>query len=440
MKCLIIATGEATHLRQTHDSRPLAVLLGVTLIERVIHLAHEAGADDFFVITGYQGDRVRDFLDHFAERLEIPIASIFVEDWEKGDGVSVFKARGFLREPFLLLTANHLFDPSIASEMTTHPRAGEEILLAVDRDTFNPPISMGDVIHVKTEGGKIRDIARGLTDFNGVYTGISLCTPEIFTALERSSQEHGEMTLEGAVRILATEGRARAVNVKGHFWIDMADQAAFERAENALMANLRGKPNDNALFRYFYRPLAGMITRRLVDYPITPNQISLFSFICSLLAAALFAIGGYAALFTGGLFAQFSMIIDCCDGAVARLKFQISEYGGWFDAVLDRYADAFMLFGLMWHVYADKMDNLILFIGFMAIIGSFVLSYTADKYDSLMRERIRKGREFRVGREARVFVIFLGAIFNQVYFTLALIAVVMNIETIRRIIICRDHE
>jgi CDP-L-myo-inositol myo-inositolphosphotransferase len=76
----------------------------------------------------------------------------------------------------------------------------------------------------------------------------------------------------------------------------------------------------------------------------------------------------------------------------------------------------------------------------MAIIGSFVLSYTADKYDSLMRERISRSREFRVGRELRVFIIFLGAILSQVYLTLAVIAVVMNIETIRRIIICRDHE
>jgi CDP-L-myo-inositol myo-inositolphosphotransferase len=93
----------------------------------------------------------------------------------------------------------------------------------------------------------------------------------------------------------------------------------------------------------------------------------------------------------------------------------------------------------MWHVYADKMDSLILLIGFLAIIGSFMLSYTADKYDSLMRDRISHGKGLRLGRDIRVFVIFLGAIFNQVYLALIVIAVVMNIETIRRLIICRDH-
>ena len=182
-----------------------------------------------------------------------------------------------------------------------------------------------------------------------------------------------------------------------------------------------------------------MISRRLVNHRIKPNQISLFSFLCSVLAASLFALDGYLALLLGGFVAQFASIIDGCDGEVARLTHQSSPYGGWFDAVLDRYADAFLLFGLMWHVYADKTDSLILLIGFLAIIGSFMLSYTADKHDSLMRDRISHGKGLRLGRDIRVFLIFLGAIFNQVYLTLAVIAAVMNIATIRRLIICRDH-
>ncbi len=72
----------------------------------------------------------------------------------------------------------------------------------------------------------------------------------------------------------------------------------------------------------------------------------------------------------------------------------------------------------------------------MAIIGSFMLSYTADKYDKLMESRIHKG--IRIGRDVRVFLIFCGAIFNQAYLILMVIAVVMNLETIRRIVICRN--
>ncbi len=439
MKCLIIAAGKGSRLRQQGDSKPLIPILGLPLIERVIRTAMEAGADDFLVVTGYQEELIRSFLVSLTDRLECSITPIFNEDWGKENGLSVLKAKEYLQEPFLLLMADHLFDPSIARELMVLALSDGEIALGVDGDTRNSSVDMEDVTRVKTRDGKILDIGKGLTDFNGFDTGIFLCTPAIFKALERSAKQDGDTTLSGAVKILAAEGKAKTFEISGRFWIDVDDPAAFRRAENSILADLKDKPNDGPVSRYLNRPVSIRISRRLVDHQITPNQISLFSFLCSVLAAGLFALDGYFALLLGGIMAQFASIVDGCDGEVARLKYQCSAYGGWFDAVLDRYADAFLLFGLTWHAYTDKIDSFILLIGFMAIIGSFMLSYTADKHDSLMRDRIIHGKGLRMGRDIRVFLIFLGAVFNQVYLTLVVIAVVMNIATVRRLIICRDH-
>jgi CDP-L-myo-inositol myo-inositolphosphotransferase len=340
----------------------------------------------------------------------------------------------------LLLMADHLFEPPLVRQLMEHPIADGEIILGVDRNTRNSLIDMKDVTRVKTEGGKIRSIGKGLADFNGFDTGAFLSTPGLFDALERCVEESGDASLSGAVGVLAAEGRANAVDTDGHFWIDVDDPAALRRAETALLAESTGKTNDGPVSRYLNRPLSVRISRRLVNCRITPTQISLLSFLWSVVAAALFAVGGYAALLAGGLMAQFASVIDGCDGEVARLKFQSSRYGGWLDAVLDRYADAFLLAGLTWHAYADTTDGLILLAGFLALIGSFMVSYTADKYDSLMRDRISRGKGLRLGRDIRVFLIFLGALFNQAALTLVVIAVVMNVETIRRLIICRDHE
>ncbi len=187
MKCLIIAAGKGSRLRQLGDSKPLVPVLGVPLIERTIRSAIEAGADDFYVVTGYQGERVRGFLCSLAERLRIPITPLINEDWEKENGFSVLKAREYLHEPFLLLMADHLFDPSVAREMMAHPPAEGDITLAVDEEIHNSLIDMDDVTRVKTEDGKIRNIGKGLTDFNGFDTGIFLCSPAIFEALEHST-------------------------------------------------------------------------------------------------------------------------------------------------------------------------------------------------------------------------------------------------------------
>ena len=76
---------------------------------------------------------------------------------------------------------------------------------------------------------------------------------------------------------------------------------------------------------------------------------------------------------------------------------------------------------------------------FATIVGSFLNSYTADKYDGLMARRLQGASYFRLGRDVRVFLIFLGALFNLPLVTLGIVALTMNVEVIRRIMICRRN-
>jgi CDP-L-myo-inositol myo-inositolphosphotransferase len=243
--------------------------------------------------------------------------------------------------------------------------------------------------------------------------------------------------LSAAIRVLAEDKHAKSVQTKG-FWIDVDDKNAFQKAEKTLLDSLQGKSADGPVSRWLNRPVSICLSKVLVNFNITPNQISFFSFMLSMVAAGLFALGDYLYLALGGIVAQFASIIDGSDGEVARLKYLSSDYGGWFDAVLDRYADAFLLFGLTWYVYNQNPTSIVLGVGFLAIIGSFMVSYTADKYDRLMANRIGQG--MRMGRDVRVFLIFLGAVLNQPYALLIVIAVLMNLETIRRIVICRNDK
>ncbi len=217
IKCLIIAAGKGTRLQQISDSKPLTPILGVPLIERVIRSAKIAGANDFYVVTGYQGGKVRAFLGDLAGRLRIPITTIVNKVWEKENGYSVLRAREYLREPFLLLMADHLFDPTIVREIMKFPLDDDEIILAVDSNTHNSLVDVQDVTRVKTEDGKILKIGKGLKDLNGFDTGIFLCTPAIFDALEQSRGNYGDASLSGAVRVLCADGRAIAVGIDGHF-------------------------------------------------------------------------------------------------------------------------------------------------------------------------------------------------------------------------------
>lgn len=435
MKCLIIAAGRGARLRAKGEVKPLVPLLGVPLIERVIRSAIEGGVDEFYVVTGYQGEQVANFLKQLAKRLNVAVTLIQNDDWQKENGFSVLKARDAITEPFLLLMADNLFDPGIIQSLQKHPLNDGEVLLAVDTDINNPLVDMEDVTRVRIENGHILNIGKTIDDFNGFDTGLFLCTPVVFEALERACKIHNDTTLSAAIRVLADEKRAKSVQARG-FWIDVDDEKAFQKAEGKLLDLLHGKTNDGPVSHWLNRPVSIRFSKILVNFNITPNQISFFSFMLSMIAAGLFALGNYGYLALGGIIAQFASIIDGSDGEVARLKYLSSDYGGWFDAVLDRYADAFLLFGLTLYVYSQNQSTFALGVGFLAIIGSFMLSYTADKYDRLIKNRIQKG--IRLGRDVRVFLIFLGAILNQPYPVLIVIAVLMNVETIRRIVICRN--
>ena len=68
-------------------------------------------------------------------------------------------------------------------------------------------------------------------------------------------------------------------------------------------------------------------------------------------------------------------------------------------------------------------------------------SYTADKYDGLMNRRLGPGDDFfRIGRDVRTFIIFIGALINQPLLILILIGAMTNIENIKRIVVLNKDE
>ncbi len=433
---LILAAGLGSRLRlQTKTPKPLARVLGLTLAERAVCTLLDAGIRRFLVTLGHEAETVRAHFADISRRRGVTIDFIEAEGWERGNGASALTAKGRTGEaPFFLVMIDHIFDPRIARALADDPPAPGEMCLAVDRGK-DGIFDLDDVTRVKIEDGRIREIGKGLDDWDGGDTGVMLCTSGLFEGLERAAARN-ESGLSDGLRELAGEGRARTVDVTGLQWLDVDTPEAMREAERRLMRDQGRKTRDGPVSRHLNRPVSRWLSRYLVRTTVTPNQISLISWTLSCIAAGSMALGGYPALAAGGVLAQLASIIDGCDGEIARLKHSQSDFGGWFDAVLDRYADAVLLFGLMWHEFAETGTSLSVLLGFAAIVGSFLNSYTADKYDGLMAQRLQGASYFRLGRDVRVFVIFLGALLNLPLITLGVVALVMNVEVVRRIVIC----
>ena len=104
------------------------------------------------------------------------------------------------------------------------------------------------------------------------------------------------------------------------------------------------------------------------------------------------------------------------------------------DQVLDRYSDLFILTGLTFHTYFIHKTLTVFFIGFIAVGGKIILSYTAFTYDSLVSTH----NSFRIGRDIIIFIILIGAVLNIPYITLAVLTFIMNAEVCKRLWSLKD--
>jgi CDP-L-myo-inositol myo-inositolphosphotransferase len=200
MKALIIAAGEGTRLnRLTEDKpKPLIQLLGLSLIERVLLTAKQAGIGEFFIVVGHLGDMIISKLGD-GSRYGVEINYIENKEWPKGNGVSVLNVREFLDENFILMMSDHIFDARILSELLDYD-GRSAVVLAVDR---REPLT-GDT-KVLEKNGRIVDIGEDIENQNGIDTGIFLCSPEIFSYIEEAVQEGNTELADGIAEAARNE-------------------------------------------------------------------------------------------------------------------------------------------------------------------------------------------------------------------------------------------
>ena len=189
--------------------------------------------------------------------------------------------------------------------------------------------------------------------------------------------------------------------------------------------------------RYLNRRLSRPIARALTVTPVTPNQVSLLAFLMSIGAAGLF----YADLnIWAGVMVQASSIVDGVDGDLARAKNMASRFGGFFDAVLDRYADAIILAGLGYWTFTFQEGaerTMVTVLAGAAIVGSLMISYSRARAEATFGQPFEGLPGALASRDLRLLVIMIGAIIGQGIATLAVIGVLTNLVVLWRIGVAR---
>ncbi|MEE9277740.1 MAG: NTP transferase domain-containing protein, partial [Dehalococcoidia bacterium] len=453
MKALILAAGRGSRVAATADSKPLLRVMGLPLIERTIATAHRAGISEFYVVIGHNADCLDEALLDISRRRRLPLTVLPSQDWAEGNGASLLAARDLLHDEFVLLMADHVVEESVIRSLLDDGLAGAAVRLAADFGVESASwVDPEDVTRVRTKGDRIVDIGKGLEQYDAYDTGVFLCSPAIFAAAAQS-RRHGDASVSGALRELARSGRAKVTDVSGLAWIDVDTARDAGNAKTLVAASL-AKPRDGWVSRVLNRPLSSRIFTPLLLrlFPaITPNQVSALSLAAA--AAAMLAFF-FRQPIVGGAAIYLASVLDGSDGEVARLKRLESPFGKFFDAVLDRYADSLILFGMLYfsatasanaHLFGDAWMPLIFVVGMLALAGNWMVSYTSAKAATDLGYGYR-GRLIATGRgrDLRLLLLTLGGILAwthplTVFAALAVVALLTNAIVLRRLFLSWTH-
>jgi 1L-myo-inositol 1-phosphate cytidylyltransferase len=228
---LILAAGNGSRLATASGSmpKPLVELHGRPLLEHVLLGARDAGIERFVIVAGFRAQAVRSWV---ADRHLFGVDIDVVENPEyktKANGISVLRARYAIAEPFLLLMSDHLFEPETAAALLEESVEDGSVILAIDRK-LHRIFDMDDATKVLCAREHIVGIGKQLPSYNAVDTGMFLCSPAVFSALERATVD-GDCSLSDGMRLMAQAGKLRAFDIGDALWQDVDTPETLAYAE-----------------------------------------------------------------------------------------------------------------------------------------------------------------------------------------------------------------
>ncbi|MFQ6002006.1 MAG: NTP transferase domain-containing protein, partial [Anaerolineae bacterium] len=267
-KAVILATSEGS----LEKPKMLTKLCGLSLLERNLQLLKALGIRKVTIMLGPRGKPIKRYLDK-KSGLGMKIGYV-----EGGDGWSPPIVGG----EFLLLEGDRLFDARIIEALL----ARGEATLALDRRTDKarglPRVLIGD---------GVKAIGKNLDEWDGVYIGAALCTPQLLRILlDDSPQDRDRLESLGIGYLDISQIPTYLADMRRDlpvFWIRMENGKDLKKAKELLIERTQ-KGTLDLLAWYLHRPIENRITRYLSEWPITPNQVTIFTNIVAYFATFLF--------------------------------------------------------------------------------------------------------------------------------------------------------
>jgi 1L-myo-inositol 1-phosphate cytidylyltransferase / CDP-L-myo-inositol myo-inositolphosphotransferase len=400
---VVLAAGRAERLSKVTRGRPKALVLlgGMPLVERAVRTLLAAGVERVVVVSGYEGESVREATANLpAERVHVVQSA----DWESGNGASLAAAEqaAATEDRFVVLCGDTVFSPG---GLTSLVHSGTPAVLV---DPSPSPANWEEGTKVEIEDGLATAFGKSL-EAPAIDCGAFLLGPEVFQA-QRRAAAIGDHSLAGAITELTRSRPLRVVSLPAAGWWQDIDTPEDLRAARTMLRRSLANPSDGPVSRRLNRPISTRITMALAPFRLSPALLTTIAFLVGMWAAWSLSAGR---AIVGGLLAQLNSVLDGIDGETARLHFRASPSGARLDSLGDRMIDAAVIAGVGLWIWVDPSRTFrasiiaassvgwaLISVALQDKVSTFELPPSSDRPLSLML----------LGRDVRMFVLALGSV------------------------------
>ena len=407
MKVVILAAEE----QEAGRPKALIRLCGIPLARRLLHTLRAADLRDVIVVTGPDGRAVREALGDGAD-LGMRLAYVGSEET-----FPVKRLEAMLDGPFLVVEGNYVLDDRILR------RLAEREGMAIAYDS-----RMKEGLQVVVENGKVTALSPSGGD--GAYVGACRCLPDVLSLFKgrdwAASLAEAVRSFDFAALDVA-EIEPYVAEIRRELptlWFRIESREDAERCKRALVEGAQKRTLD-VLAWYFNRPIENWITYHIADLPITPNQMSVLTYLVAFGVTALLLAGK---LLPAALICFAVNVMDGLDGKLARVKGMASKLGQ-LEHSFDLLYEQSWYMALAWAVHRLRGDLLPLAIGFAALLFDSFARHVSMQFRQVMGVALadyapfdRLFRRFDGRRNIYSIYILLGAIFGVPIYALAAIA------------------
>ncbi|MFN3337799.1 MAG: CDP-alcohol phosphatidyltransferase family protein [Thermomicrobium sp.] len=174
------------------------------------------------------------------------------------------------------------------------------------------------------------------------------------------------------------------------------------------------------------RERIGRLGALLARAGLTPNQLTVIGLI---LNGGVAWVAAEGRLQLAGLLLIVAGAFDMLDGAVARATGRVTRFGGVLDSLLDRYAEALVLGGLLVWIVRTELGAVPVLLCYATIVGSILVSYVRARAEGV---GIQLTQGF-FARPERIVVLALGLVLDRPIWALWLLAVATNLTVLQRL-------